>query len=87
MQVSNKEEIFSISDLATMNLMLADSYFYINEWGKSKNAYEFVVNNSEDSSQRGYAIMQLISSLLKEEKYEQVSNWVNKLYKTEANMI
>ena len=84
MQVSNKEEIFSISDLATMNLMLADSYFYINEWGKSKNAYEFVVNNSEDSSQRGYAIMQLISSLLKEEKYEQVSNWVNKLYKTEA---
>ena len=84
MQASNEEEIFSISDLAAMNLMLADSYFYINEWGKSKNAYEFVVNNSEDSSQRGYAIMQLISSLLKEEKYEQVSNWVNKLYKTEA---
>ena len=84
MQVYNEEETFSISDLATMNLMLADSYFYINEWGKSKNAYEFVVNNSEDSSQRGYAIMQLISSLLKEEKYEQVSNWVNKLYKTEA---
>ena len=45
-----------------MNLMLADSYFYINEWGKSKNAYEFVVNNSEDSSQRGYAIMQLIKA-------------------------
>ena len=83
-QETKNGNIFSISDLTTMNLMLADSFFYLNEWNKSKNAYEFVVINSEDLSKRGYAIMQLISSLLKEEKYEQVSNWIYQLYKTDA---
>ena len=84
MSAIEDENNYTIDELVSIHFKRAESCKMISEWEKSIESYKFVIDHLDDESRRGYAILQLINSLIALERYDDAKNQIISLYKTNA---
>lgn len=75
---------YTPEEMVLMNLLLAESYAGLEQWKESVEPYQYVVAHDTDEDRRGYAIMQLVSALIKQREFDKASGFVRELYQTDA---
>jgi len=78
------EAHLTAADKLALKLVLADSLFKQDRYEECIEHYTYVQDHSEDMQQKGYAIMQIVDSLIKMEEFDRIKVWIPKLYRTEA---
>jgi TolA-binding protein len=78
------EPAYTQKDLVLLNMTLAEAYSGLEEWEKSISPYTYVINHAEAEDRKGYAIMQMVNSLIELKKFEEVRELVAQLYRTDA---
>lgn len=75
---------YTQNDRIALNLLLAESHFYLKNWSESLPPFEYVIEHTIDDQQRGYAIMQLINALIETKDFNRITRWISELYQTDA---
>ncbi len=78
------EEEYSLTELTTLNMTLAESYFNLGRWEDCVAPFSFVIENTPNEQRKGYAIMQVINALIKEPAFDRITEWIPQLYRTSA---
>jgi TolA-binding protein len=78
------EPEYTPDDLILLNMTLAEAYSGLEEWEKSVDPYAYVIDHAKEEDRKGYAIMQMVNSLIKLKKFEEVRELVSQLYRTDA---
>ena len=76
------DEPFTPAEYVTLRFMLAESYYHLDKFQESLEPFRFVIDNTTDTQQKGYAIMQTINSLLNLDDFDQIIAWVPVLYRS-----
>lgn len=79
-----EEPEYTKQDLVLLYMTLAQAYTGLGEWEKSLEPYEFVIENSEEESRKGFAIMETVNALVKLNRYMEAGDFISRLYETEA---
>lgn len=79
-----KEMEYSLEDMVLLNMTLAESYSNLGEWEQSVEPYQFVIDHADKQERRGFAIMKLVTSLSKLDRFEEVRALIIDLAQTEA---
>lgn len=75
---------FSVSERLILNMNLGKAYAELGKTQESETPFTYVIEHTDDSMHRGYALMQVINSLVKQKKFDELSGWVSRLYRTDA---
>lgn len=78
------EQEYTQQELVILHMAMAESYSMLKQWEKSVASYTYVIDNTESSEQRGYAMMQLVKALIGQGKFDEAQAYVAALYLTEA---
>ena len=81
---TDAEPDYTIEELVFLNITLAEAYAKLENWEASIKPYEFVIENAVASDRKGYAIMQLVNSLIALERFDDANDFIIKLYYTDA---
>lgn len=75
---------YTTNELVTLNMTLAQSYTALEKWEPSLKPYQFVIDNATAEDRKGYAILQMVNSLVALERYKEAGDFVSQLYATDA---
>ena len=78
------EPDYTVEELVFLNMTLAEAYTKLENWEASIEPYKFVIENAIASDRKGYAIMQLVNSLVALERFDDANDFIVKLYYTDA---
>ena len=78
------EPDYTMEELVFLNMTLAEALSKLENWEASIEPYEFVIKNAVASDRKGYAIMQLVNSLIALERFDDAKDFIVKLYYTDA---
>ncbi len=67
-----------------LNMTLAEAYSKLEAWDESLKPYAYVIEHAIDEDRKGYAIMQMVNSLIELKKFKEVQDLVVQLYRTDA---
>ena len=75
---------YTVDDLLVLNMTLGNAYI---ELGKDELAlapFTYVIEHTDKSIHKGYAIMQVVNGLIEKKNFEELTQWIPKLYRTDA---
>jgi TolA-binding protein len=78
------EPEYTVEELVFLNITLAEAYSKLEKWEDSLEPYKYVIDNAIAGDRKGYAIMQLVNSLIALERFDQAKDFIVKLYRTNA---
>ncbi len=82
--VPDAEPDYTVEELVFLNMTLAEAHSKLENWEASIEPYEFVIENALAGDRKGYAIMQLVNSLIALERFDDAKDFIVKLYRTNA---
>jgi tetratricopeptide (TPR) repeat protein len=82
--VPDPEPDYTMEELVFLNTTLAEAHTKLENWDASIEPYEFVIENAIAGDRKGYAIMQLVNSLIALERFDDAKDFIVKLYNTNA---
>lgn len=83
-QPQDPEADFTVEELVLLNMTLAEARAKLQRWEESLAPYNYVISNTQDEFQKGYAILQLVNALLALEKFDEAKSFILQLYRTDA---
>lgn len=83
-QPPEPEADFTVEELVLLNMTLAEARAKLQRWEESLAPYNYVISNTQDEFQKGYAILQLVNALLELKKYDEAKAFILQLYRTDA---
>ena len=86
-EVSDKGEAdpeYTPEELIMLYMTLGESYFGLEKWAEAIEPFTYVIENTPNSQRKGYAIMQVVNSLIKIPDFDRITAWIPKLYRTTA---
>ncbi|NNJ71098.1 MAG: hypothetical protein HKP10_07420, partial [Kiritimatiellales bacterium] len=83
-EVPDAEPDYTMEELVFLNMTLAEAHSQLENWEASIEPYEFVVENALTEDRKGYAIMQLVNSLIALERFDDATDFIVELYRTPA---
>ena len=81
---SDPEPDYTVEELVFLNMTLAEAHSKLENWEATIEPYKFVVENAIASDRKGYAIMQLVNSLIALERFDDANEFILELYYTDA---
>jgi len=82
--VPDAEPDYTVEELVLLKMTLAEAYSQLENWEASIDPYEFVIENASAEDRRGYAIMQMVNSLIELEQFDEAKKFIVELYHTNA---
>jgi len=82
--VPDAEPDYTVEELVLLKMTLAEAYSQLENWEASIDPYEFVIENAVAEDRRGYAIMQMVNSLIELEQFDEAKKFIVELYHTNA---
>jgi len=83
-EVPDAEPDYTVEELVFLQMTLAEAYSKLENWEASIEPYVFVVENAVAEDRKGYAIMQLVNSLIALERFDEAAKLIVTLYHTDA---
>lgn len=83
-EIPDPEPDYTIEELVFLNMTLAEAYSKLEQWEDSIAPYEYVIENAASEDRKGYAIMQMVNSLIALKRFDDAKNFVVELYRTDA---
>ncbi|MBI9021170.1 MAG: tetratricopeptide repeat protein [Verrucomicrobia bacterium] len=83
-EVPDAEPDYTMEELVFLKMTLAEAYSKLDNWEASIEPYEFVVENAVAEDRKGYAIMQLVNSLIALKRFDDAEKFIVELYQTDA---
>jgi TolA-binding protein len=78
------EPDYTVEELVLLNMTLAEASTTLEQWAATLVPYQFVIDNATDESRKGYAILQMVNSLIALERFKEAGAFVMKLSRTNA---
>lgn len=78
------EPDYTAEELVVLKMTLAESYTALENWKATIEPYQFVIEHTEMENRKGYAIMQLVNSLIALEEFEEAKVFIVQLARTDA---
>jgi len=82
--VPDAEPDYTVEELVFLNMTLAEAHSKLENWEASIEPYKFVVENAVNEDRKGFAIMQLVNSLVAMKQFDEAKDFIVKLYETNA---
>lgn len=82
--IPDPEPDYTTDELVFLNMTLAEAYSKLEKWDASIEPYQYVIENALAEDRKGYAIMQLVNSLIALERFDDAKDFIVKLYYTDA---
>lgn len=82
--VPDPEPDYTLPERVLLNMTLAEACTALEQWEASLVPYQFVIDNTGDEARRGYAILQMVNSLIGLERFNEAGAFVLKLSRTNA---
>lgn len=83
-KMPDAEPDYTTEELVSLKMVLAEAYGKLENWEASIAPYEFVIENAVTEDRKGYAIMQMVNSLIALEQFDDAKKFIMKLYHTDA---
>ncbi len=83
-EVPDAEPDYTTEEIVSLKMVLAEAHSRLEHWEASIEPYEFVIENAEEDDRKGYAIMQMVNSLIALEQFDDAKKFIMKLYSTNA---
>lgn len=86
-EVSDKVEAdpeYTDEELIMLYMTLGESYYGLEKWAEAIDPFTYVIENTPNSQREGYAIMQVVNSLIKIPDFARITEWIPQLYRTTA---
>lgn len=78
------EPDYTGDELILLNLVLAEAHAALEHWEESIAPYKYVIAHTDQEDRKGYAIMQLVNSLVAKGENEEARALIVELYGTDA---
>jgi len=78
------EPEFTVEELVLLNFTLGEAYSEAGQWANSITPYTYVVEHATDEGRKGVATMQMVTALIKMQRYDDAQKYVAELYRTNA---
>ena len=78
------EPDYTIEELVFIHMTLAEAYSKLENWEASIEPYQYVIKNAVNEDRKGYAIMQLVNSLVSLKRFDDAKDFIIALYNTNA---
>ena len=78
------EEPYTSEEVTSLYQLQGEALFNLKRWAEAVPAYEYVIEHAQQSQQKGYAIMQLVNSLIEIPDFDRVQSYIPQLYATDA---
>ena len=75
---------YSRADRLSLNLTLGNAYNELGQLELSIKPFTYVIENTENDTHKGYAIMQVVNGLVEHKNFDKLTAWIPKLYRTDA---
>jgi tetratricopeptide (TPR) repeat protein len=75
---------YAKDDLVILHMNLGEAYRETGQKELSISPYEYVLENTTNSIHKGYAILQVVNSLIAEKDFEKIKTLIPRLYQTDA---
>lgn len=82
--IPDPEPDYTVEEMVFLNMTLAEANSKLENWEASIEPYEFVIENAIAEDRKGYAIMQLVNSLIALERFDDAQKFIIALYRTDA---
>lgn len=82
--VPDAEPDYTTEELVFLHMTLAEACTQLENWQASIKPYRYVIDNAVAEDRRGYAIMQMVNSLIALERFDEAGGFIKKLYRTNA---
>ncbi len=73
------EPDYTVEEVVALQMLLADSHAALEQWQASLEPYQFAIEHTEVEDLKGYAIMQLVNSLIALEEFEKAKTFILQL--------
>ncbi len=75
---------YSVADLLILNMTLGEAFYEQGKKEASIEPFTYVIEHTQDETHKGYAIMQVVNGLIEKKDFEALTQWIPKLYRTDA---
>lgn len=75
---------YTVADLLVLNMTLGNAYIELGSDELALVPFTYVIEHTDNSIHKGYAIMQVVNGLIEKKDFEELTQWIPKLYRTEA---
>lgn len=82
--VPDPEPDYTVEELVFLNTTIAEAHTELENWEASIEPYEYVIEHAVNEDRKGFAIMQLVNSLLALERFDDAKDFIVELYNTNA---
>jgi len=75
---------YTVADLLVLNMTLGNAYLEQENMDLALAPFTYVIEHTDNSIHKGYAIMQVVNGLIEKKDFEALTQWIPKLYRTDA---
>ncbi len=75
---------YKVADLLILNMTLGNAYLEQENDDLAIVPFTYVIEHTDNSIHKGYAIMQVVNGLIEKEDFEALIHWIPQLYRTDA---
>ncbi len=86
-EVSKKTEPdpeYTAEELVLLHVTLGEAYLGLEKWAEAIDPFTYVIENTPNSQRKGYAIMQVVNSLINIPDFDRITDWIPQPYRTTA---
>ncbi|HKL21707.1 MAG TPA: tetratricopeptide repeat protein, partial [Tichowtungia sp.] len=83
-EIPDAEPDYTVEELVFIHMTLAEACSKLEKWEDSIEPYQYVIENARTEDRKGYAIMQLVNSLIALERFDDAKDFIVALYNTNA---
>jgi len=75
---------YTAEELVMLYMTLGEAYLGLEKWAEAIEPFTYVIENTPNSQRKGYAIMQVVNSLINIPDFDRITEWIPQLYRTTA---
>ncbi len=75
---------YTDTEVTSLYMTMAEAYYKSDQWKECIDPYRYVAEHTKNEQNKGYAIMQMINAMVAMPDFDQIAEWIPKLYRTPA---
>ena len=75
---------YTDEEVTSLYMTMAEANYKSEQWEACIEPYEYVAEHTKNEQNKGYAIMQMINAMVAMPAFDQIAEWIPKLYRTPA---